>query len=81
MLKQSDLIYIEFITKRPDNIRLIVNEDNKIAQLLNKYLGNIKILICLDFHGVTDLFDDNEKLPSQIPKCVISYIGGNQKHF
>ncbi len=81
MLKQigGDSIYIDFITKKTDNIRLNINEEEKITAVLNKYLDNIKTLICLDFHGVTDLFNDNEKLPSQLPKCVISYIGGNPK--
>lgn len=81
MLKQigSNSIYIDFITKKPDNIRLNINEDEKITVLLNKYLDNLKTLICLDFHGVTDLFNDNEKIPTHLPKCVISYIGGSPK--
>ena len=72
-------VYIDFITQKSDNIRLNINEDGKITSILNKYLDNIKTLICLDFHGVTDLFDDNVILPSHLPKCVISYIGGSPK--
>jgi len=48
-------------------------------KILNKYLINLDKLICLDFHGVTDLYDINEKIPSNLPKCVISYIGGKPK--
>ena len=48
-------------------------------KILNKYLINLDKLICLDFHGVTDLYDLNEKIPSNLPKCVISYIGGKPK--
>ena len=34
-------------------------------------------MLCLDFHGVTDLYNDNERIPTDMSKCVISYIGGN----
>ena len=58
---------------------LLQNEEKKIASILNKYLNKIKILVCLDFHGVADLFNEYEKLPSHLPKCIISYIGGSPK--
>ncbi len=63
MLKQmgGNSLYVDFITKNTNNIRLDIDEDEKITAILNKYLDNIKTLVCLDFHGVTDLFDDNEK--------------------
>lgn len=81
MLKQigGNSIYIDFITKKTDNIRLNINDEEKITAILNKYIDNLKTLICLDFHGVTDLFNDNEKIPTHLPKCVISYIGGSPK--
>ena len=81
MLKQigGNSLCVDFITKKTNNIRLDIDEDEKITAILNKYLYNIKTLVCLDFHGVTDLFDDDEKIPSHLPKCVISYIGGNPK--
>ena len=34
-------------------------------------------LICLDLHGVVDLYSDNERIPGKSSKCIISYIGGN----
>ena len=72
--------YIDFITKSPnDTMRININDNNSIIKLLNKYLNNLDNLICLDFHGVTDLYDIDEKIPSNLPKCVISYIGGNPK--
>ena len=36
-------------------------------------------LICLDFHGVTDLYPLDEFLPGSGPKVILSYIGGNPK--
>ena len=33
----------------------------------------------MDFHGVTDLYNNDEKIPSKLNKCVISYISGSKK--
>ena len=79
-LKNQEKTYIDFITKYSnDTIRLNINNDNNISKLLKKCLNKLDKLICLDFHGVTDLYHTNEKIPSDLPKCVISYIGGNPK--
>ena len=73
--------YIDFIIKDSDNIRIELDNDNDINEILFKHFKDINNLICLDFHGVADLFIDDEKIPSDVPKCVISYIGGNQTTF
>jgi hypothetical protein len=70
--------YVDFITSL-ENIRINLDDNDSIIKLLNKHLDNLDKLICLDFHGVTDLYNDNEKIPSNLPKCVISYIGGSPK--
>ena len=70
--------YIDFITKESVE-KININDDKNIIKILTKYLVNIDKLICLDFHGVTDLYDLNEKIPSNLPKIVISYIGGKPK--
>ena len=59
-------------------IRVNINDDKSIDTILNKKFKNINKLVCLDFHGVTDLFDINEKIPTSLDKCIISYIGGNK---
>ena len=69
--------YIEFITKYDDTIKIKLDNEKEINDLLNKYFIDITKLVCLDFHGVTDLYDDNEKIPIKLPKCVISYISGS----
>jgi hypothetical protein len=71
-------MYIDFITKESVE-RININDDKNINKILNKYLVNLDKLICLDFHGVTDLYELNEKIPSNLPKIVISYIGGKPK--
>ena len=70
--------YIDFITKESVE-KININDDKNIIKILNKYLINLDKLICLDFHGVTDLYNLDEKIPSNLPKCVISYIGGKPK--
>ena len=76
----KDNTFVDFITKhQQETIRININNDNDIIKLLKKYLNNLDKLICLDFHGITDLYSDDEKIPSNLPKCVISYIGGSPK--
>ena len=70
--------HIDFITKESVE-RININDDKNIIKILTKYLVNLDKLICLDFHGVTDLYELNEKIPSNLPKIVISYIGGKPK--
>ena len=72
--------YIDFITKDSnETIKIDLDNYNEINKMLNNYFNNITELLCLDFHGVTDLYNDDEKIPSKLPKCVISYISGNPK--
>jgi hypothetical protein len=52
--------------------------DAKINKIIFKYLKNINKLLCLDFHGVTDLFLSDEKIPNNLNKCIISYIHGTR---
>ena len=76
--KEKTKTYVDFITKRHNETkRIYTNNDADIIEILDEHFKNINKLICLDFHGVFDLYDDNEKIPSDLPKCVISYIGGN----
>jgi len=76
--KKNNKTYIDFITKYSnETIQIDLNNDTDISKILNRHFKNIDKLVCLDFHGVTDLYNDNEKIPSKLPKCVISYIGGN----
>ena len=49
----------------------------KIKKKIIKKFSKLKKLLCLDFHGVTDLYDTHEKIPSSLNKCIISFIGGN----
>ena len=58
----------------------------KIKKKFIKKFSKLKKLLCLDFHGVTDLYDIHgvtdlydipEKIPSSLNKCIISFIGGN----
>jgi hypothetical protein len=75
---REEKTYIDFITKSSNKtIRINTTNENDIVNLFKKHFNNVNTLICLDFHGVTDLYDDNEKIPSDLSKCVISYIGGN----
>lgn len=73
---KSPISYIEFITKDNNTLKFELNNLENINKILISYFENIKNLICLDFHGVTDLYGENEIIPSKLPKCVISYIGG-----
>lgn len=78
--KREKKTYIDFITKHSvDTLRIDITNNDDMVGLLHEYLDNLDKLVCLDFHGVTDLFDSNEKIPTNLPKCVISYIGGNPK--
>ena len=54
---------------------------NKIKKIFIKKFGKLKKLLCLDYHGITDLYQLNEKIPSKLNKCIISYIGSNLNTF
>lgn len=73
---KSDPTYIDFITST-DIKRIVINDIDAITDVLSRHFIGINRLLCLDFHGVSDLYDDDEKIPSDLPKCIISYIGGN----
>jgi len=74
--KREEKTYIDIVTS-DKTIRLSIDDVDQISKLLNEYFNGLDELLCLDFHGVTDLFDSDELIPSSLPKCVISYIGGN----
>lgn len=58
-------------------IRANIN-DKIVDKILYKKFKNINKLVCLDFYGVTSLFDLSEKIPTSLDKCVISYISGSK---
>ena len=67
---------IDFITN-DGTITYDLTDTEKILTLLINHFGELKKLICLDLHGVADLYNDDEVIPCYLPKCIISYIGGN----
>lgn len=70
--------YLEFITKNGiHKIELLDNE--KIHHILKKNIGKVNDLVCLDFHGVADLYDLKEKIPSTLPKIIISWVGEKEE--
>ena len=75
--------YIDILIKNKDgNVedkRFTIDKKEDIETFVKSYFGMITKLVCLDFHGVTDLFDSNEKIPLDLPKCVISFIGGKKE--
>ena len=72
--ENSNSTFIDFITKE-GIIKVELDNINKINNILQCF-RNIEKLVCLDFHGVADLYNGNEKIPTLLPKCIISYIGG-----
>ena len=76
--KNNNNTYIDFITKDSEKLVTIdYTNDIAIEKILKEHFNGVKKLVCMDFHGVTDLYKDDEKIPCNLPKCVISYIGGN----
>jgi hypothetical protein len=75
---RKPITYIDIMTKEMD-MQIQLSDEEKIDSVLKKHFSNISKLVCLDFHGVTDLFDNNEKIPTNLPKCVVSFIGGKQE--
>jgi hypothetical protein len=71
---------IDLILKDHDElVEVDLFDDDKFNLNIKPYVEGITELLCLDFHGVTDLFDVSELIPNTKAKCVISYIGGNPK--
>ena len=78
--RTNNKTYVEFITKSDEPIRVSVSDIETIDNLIKQHLHHLTdSLLCLDFHGITDLYGDNEMIPSRLPKCIISYIGGSPK--
>jgi hypothetical protein len=72
-------IFIEFIFKDTHKTLKISNE-KKINMILSAFFKNIPTLLCLDLHGVADLYDEpKETIPNNLPKCIISFLGNNPK--
>jgi hypothetical protein len=67
---KKEQTYIDIITSH-DTKRLSIDNLKTITSKFNTNLFGIKELLCLDFHGVADLYDLNEYIPSKLPKCVI----------
>lgn len=64
--------------------RVHVTDEKKIKKVFDKIekkisKHNISKLLCLDYHGVTDLYKIDELIPISTPKMVLSYIGGNPR--
>ena len=74
--KKSEKLFFNIITK--DNF-YEKNVSDDFDYIIKKYFLDISRVLFLDFHGVSDLYDLSEKIPSSIPICIISYIGGNPK--
>ena len=63
-----------------DNKTLKISNEKKINMIFSTFFNNIPILLCLDFHGVADLYDKpKETIPNNLPKCIISYLGNSPK--
>jgi hypothetical protein len=77
-LSNGEYDFSNIKNKFPKKINLL--NINKIKKKLNKKFYKFKKLLCLDFHGVSDLYDTPifEKIPSTLPKCIISYVGKNK---
>lgn len=75
--------YIDILIKKDNMVENkrynITSEKEDIEKFIKSHFGMLTRLVCLDFHGVTDLFDNDEKLPTDLPKCVISFIGGKKE--
>ena len=74
--KKSEKLFFNIITK---NNVYEKNVSDDFDDIIKKYFLDISKVLFLDFHGVSDLYDLSEKIPSSIPICIISYIGGNPK--
>ena len=72
-------IFIEFIFKNSHKT-LKLSDEKKINMVLSAFFKEIPKLLCLDFYGVASLYDNpKELIPSNLPKCIISYLGNNPK--
>ena len=66
--KKNEKEYFSIILK---NIVHKIKSTSNFDIILKKYFLNISKLLLLDFHGVSDLYDLSEKIPSTLPKCII----------
>jgi hypothetical protein len=70
---------VDFITKK-GTFRHKLSDLDKINRLLSEHLNTDETrepLVCLDFHGVADVYKPREPIPTKLPVVIISYIGGN----
>lgn len=51
---------------------------NIMHELLKTLVGGLDKLICLDFHGVADLYE-NDDVITNFASCIISYVGATGK--
>ena len=76
-----------YLFKLPElkrSIRVHVTDQEKIEKVfkqINKKISKLGLskLLCLDFHGVADLYPLDKSLPGSGSKVILSYIGGNPK--
>ena len=54
-------------------IQIDVTDIDKIKYFFYNKFKKFKKILMLDYHGVVDLFDTNDKIPSLLDKCIISY--------
>ena len=64
---------IDFITK--DGLSIVM-EPNVFSEMIVKYIAGKDKVVFLDYHGVTDLYDEKETIPTRLDKVIISYVGG-----
>ena len=68
---------IDFITKDSnETITYDLHDTVNIKNIIKIYFDKLENLICLDLHGVADLYSNEENIPGILPKCIISYIRG-----
>lgn len=67
---RNTITYIDIMTKE-QNMQIQISDEDKINSILKKYFSGINKLVCLDFHGVTDLFNVMEEIPTKM--CGIFY--------
>ncbi len=82
----TNIDYMDVICNIGDDTNIVphvytINSDNidnimYISGIFSIFKSAIDKLLCLDFHGVADLYNINEKI-SNLPTCIISYVGRN----
>lgn len=74
----TDIIEVIYYENNKINIKLIqennINDKEYVKNIFIRFQKTIPKLICLDFHGVADLYNTTDKI-SNLPCCILSYIG------